>query len=822
MLNKYVRSHFEAIVLNGGAAATSDSASANSNINASAGASKSSDAVPDKKEAAIASSRSDASSVMHDDDVAEAGEDEDDEEEQQEALTPPSSETAPALAPATSTSTSEELAASKAFDSPPAMLFDMNEYLVDIAPFSSSALSSADLAFGDPMQSTSSFDAAFLDAHHQGLASSPSPPAYSLDPADVSQARTAADLSSISFDDCLSTASASASASASAATTAQAQAQRQDVFTQQARAMSPTSHSLSPPSLSFSPAQSIEEPPAAEEDQDGDSSMSFDVSAAELVNAISAAAAARQQGPGEVVMDGAAAAAANVTVDPTQLLVAAQALSAAPAASSQAQQKHNSASAASPADAESDEEEDDEDEMPLQSKSAGGKKDAARAGSASLPSDKSGKASATASGSSKKKVTVKSEIFDEDGDDMGSVPAGIPASMRFVSDDLRPSPEEYKKLSSKEKRQLRNKISARNFRNRRKEYITTLEEQLQDKDDAMDELTEELEKLKVENEQLKKEVQSLKASSADAAATAAAAVAAPAVASRLPASTTTTAAQQAQALLSGVDINKIVDLLQRNAAVAAAAQEAAAAQQQDVQMNLPSRPATPLASPRLAAALARRPSSNSVPQSSAANGTSNNGSNAASAGSNATINTKKDIGRGLPGSSAASSFWGGATSSSRAFNSGHSAGGFTSVHTTLLPPAPDMSFLAATAVAEQQPRLVANKLLSAPMPNKRAFGNEKKGADIVSQLVGIYTDRIDEARKAAFKGKVSELDSPVEILEDGLPSYDEAVSQPPAHFYAPVGHAVLDAAVFRALSHTLNAIPASFSSHNEKLLELLI
>ena len=35
-------------------------------------------------------------------------------------------------------------------------------------------------------------------------------------------------------------------------------------------------------------------------------------------------------------------------------------------------------------------------------------------------------------------------------------------------DDWRPTPEEYQKMSSKEKRQLRNKISARNFRNRRK------------------------------------------------------------------------------------------------------------------------------------------------------------------------------------------------------------------------------------------------------------------------------------------------------------------------------------------------------------------
>ena len=37
-----------------------------------------------------------------------------------------------------------------------------------------------------------------------------------------------------------------------------------------------------------------------------------------------------------------------------------------------------------------------------------------------------------------------------------------------TADDWRPTPEEYQKLSSREKRQLRNKISARNFRNRRK------------------------------------------------------------------------------------------------------------------------------------------------------------------------------------------------------------------------------------------------------------------------------------------------------------------------------------------------------------------
>jgi hypothetical protein len=44
-----------------------------------------------------------------------------------------------------------------------------------------------------------------------------------------------------------------------------------------------------------------------------------------------------------------------------------------------------------------------------------------------------------------------------------------PAPLRILEpEDWRPSPEEYKKMSSREKRQLRNKISARNFRVRRK------------------------------------------------------------------------------------------------------------------------------------------------------------------------------------------------------------------------------------------------------------------------------------------------------------------------------------------------------------------
>jgi hypothetical protein len=62
------------------------------------------------------------------------------------------------------------------------------------------------------------------------------------------------------------------------------------------------------------------------------------------------------------------------------------------------------------------------------------------------------------SGGVQKKVTISAVVRDKD-------------DPRDDGDDWRPSPEEYKKMSSKEKRQLRNKISARNFRVRRKGEI---------------------------------------------------------------------------------------------------------------------------------------------------------------------------------------------------------------------------------------------------------------------------------------------------------------------------------------------------------------
>ncbi|GJJ10581.1 hypothetical protein Clacol_004808 [Clathrus columnatus] len=76
--------------------------------------------------------------------------------------------------------------------------------------------------------------------------------------------------------------------------------------------------------------------------------------------------------------------------------------------------------------------------------------------------------------------------------------------------DWRPSPEEYKKMSSKEKRQLRNKISARNFRVRRKEYIATLEGDIADRDSLIEAIRSELGSTKLENDALRQEVEALK------------------------------------------------------------------------------------------------------------------------------------------------------------------------------------------------------------------------------------------------------------------------------------------------------------------------
>jgi len=65
-------------------------------------------------------------------------------------------------------------------------------------------------------------------------------------------------------------------------------------------------------------------------------------------------------------------------------------------------------------------------------------------------------------------------------------------------------------LSSKEKRQLRNKISARNFRHRRKQHISALEQQVAQRDQTIEALYNDLGAARTENKELKSQVEVLK------------------------------------------------------------------------------------------------------------------------------------------------------------------------------------------------------------------------------------------------------------------------------------------------------------------------
>ncbi|RCH90824.1 hypothetical protein CU098_005821 [Rhizopus stolonifer] len=68
------------------------------------------------------------------------------------------------------------------------------------------------------------------------------------------------------------------------------------------------------------------------------------------------------------------------------------------------------------------------------------------------------------------------------------------------------SSSNLKQMTSKERRQLRNKISARNFRVRRKEYITQLEEKVEQQEKTIQALKEENTKLRKANEDIMKQV----------------------------------------------------------------------------------------------------------------------------------------------------------------------------------------------------------------------------------------------------------------------------------------------------------------------------
>ncbi|KAG0054014.1 hypothetical protein BGZ83_012090 [Gryganskiella cystojenkinii] len=121
-------------------------------------------------------------------------------------------------------------------------------------------------------------------------------------------------------------------------------------------------------------------------------------------------------------------------------------------------------------------------------------------------------------------VKVKEEhVSDEESDnDMDGIEIGeneqghgLKTQPGIKTDDI-PSSTDLKKMTSKERRQLRNKISARNFRVRRKEYIFTLEGQvLQHKTEARH-LREAVTIIQEENIRLRDELEIVRRQLADA------------------------------------------------------------------------------------------------------------------------------------------------------------------------------------------------------------------------------------------------------------------------------------------------------------------
>lgn len=140
-----------------------------------------------------------------------------------------------------------------------------------------------------------------------------------------------------------------------------------------------------------------------------------------------------------------------------------------------------------------------------------------------MPPSRTARAASTGSNMSEiddkiDKLVPLSAIFSagrgKGGKKGGGMSSVVRAEGEEVDDDesWRPSPEEYKKLSSKEKRQLRNKLSARAFRTRRKDYIGTLEAHIKDRDSVIEAIREQLSQSAKENQDLRRELEMLKAS----------------------------------------------------------------------------------------------------------------------------------------------------------------------------------------------------------------------------------------------------------------------------------------------------------------------
>lgn len=292
----------------------------------------------------------------------------------------------------------------------------------------------------------------------------------------------------------------------------------------------------------------------------------------------------------------------------------------------------------------------------------------------------------------------------------------IAGSIMGPANELRPDPEAYRKLSSKEKRQLRNKISARNFRTRRKEHIAHLEQQVADRDTLIEGLRQQLALVKVQNKDLAEEVRVLKSKS-----------------------------------ISNADVTRIIEALQKGASSSASTSTGSAATTSD--MGPPSLLRSSSNSSLNDTLTTGRPSTPASPRSNSPHSFL------------ARPNMRKD----LPSSSNASSksFWGGV---------GGTGNNFMSVHTVLVPNmmqlassestfAPQEIKGAMNEKMESLARLVDEKLKIDKIDTKGGENVE----NLKSKSEGMQESDVNEAIVSLLgNGDVAP------------PSYSEAIQSPPS------------------------------------------
>ncbi|OAQ29365.1 hypothetical protein K457DRAFT_19177 [Linnemannia elongata AG-77] len=186
-----------------------------------------------------------------------------------------------------------------------------------------------------------------------------------------------------------------------------------------------------------------------------------------------------------------------------------------------------------------------------------------------------------------KEAEEKDENMDSDGEDSESAESNEPGQTHGLktqpgikTDDI-PSSKDLKKMTSKERRQLRNKISARNFRVRRKEYISTLEGQVEQHKTEARHLREAVTIVQAENQRLKEELEASKRQLAQATITRAASTASP---QQLLLSPSASLSSESQSLLTS--------LLTRNAI------NPNASNAKNVTLTMP-RPQSPIIKPNL-------------------------------------------------------------------------------------------------------------------------------------------------------------------------------------------------------------------------------